>query len=57
MRIQWMSPENIFFNEFTVESNVWSFGIILWEIYTSAAIPYDGKSNEEVSTTYRLIPY
>uniref|UniRef100_A0A8C4Q5D4 non-specific protein-tyrosine kinase n=1 Tax=Eptatretus burgeri TaxID=7764 RepID=A0A8C4Q5D4_EPTBU len=46
--IKWTAPEAANFNRFTTKSDVWSFGILLYEIVTYAKIPYPGMSNAEV---------
>lgn len=38
--IRWMSPETLFNNTFTVQSDVWSYGIVLWELITLGELPY-----------------
>ncbi|KAL5022335.1 hypothetical protein ScPMuIL_001490 [Solemya velum] len=48
--IRWMPLEAILYNKFTVESDVWSFGIVLWEIFSFALQPYYGMTHEEVVT-------
>ncbi|KAK3697507.1 hypothetical protein QZH41_002097 [Actinostola sp. cb2023] len=48
MPIRWMPPEALLFGKFTVESDVYSYGVLLWEIYTYALQPYYGYTNEEV---------
>lgn len=46
--LRWMSPESVMYRRFTLESDVWSYGVVLWEIYSFGKQPYYGLSNEEV---------
>eukprot|EP00049_Salpingoeca_infusionum_P012682 m.233685 g.233685 ORF g.233685 m.233685 type:complete len:935 (-) comp15247_c0_seq1:450-3254(-) len=46
--VRWMSPEAIADGVYTSASDVWAFGIVLWEIITFAKMPYAGFSNMEV---------
>ncbi|XP_050396679.2 fibroblast growth factor receptor 1, partial [Patella vulgata] len=45
---KWMPLETIFDQVFTVKSDVWSFGIVLWEIVTLGGCPYPGIPNENL---------
>uniref|UniRef100_A0A8C3PF28 Tyrosine-protein kinase receptor n=1 Tax=Chrysemys picta bellii TaxID=8478 RepID=A0A8C3PF28_CHRPI len=46
--VRWMSPEALKDGIFNTHSDVWSFGVVLWEIATLAEQPYQGLSNEQV---------
>ena len=48
MPVRWMSPESISDGKFTSLSDVWSYGVVLWEIATLAELPFQGLSNQEV---------
>ncbi|XKL61133.1 hypothetical protein PGB90_008190 [Kerria lacca] len=45
--VRWMAPESIVYGRFTLESDIWSYGVVLWEIYSYGKQPYYGRSNEE----------
>lgn len=46
--VRWMAPESLKDNMYTSASDVWSFGVVLWEMVTFSASPYPGLSNNEV---------
>lgn len=52
--IRWMPPESILYRKFTTESDVWSFGVLLWEIFTYGKQPWYQLSNTEVSPARAL---
>ena len=46
--IRWMPPEAILFARFTVQSDIWSLGVVLWEVFSYGIQPYYSMSNEQV---------
>ncbi|XP_063217710.1 insulin receptor-like [Bacillus rossius redtenbacheri] len=46
--VRWMAPESLGDGVFTSQSDVWSYGVVLWEMATLAEQPYQGMSNEFV---------
>lgn len=49
--IKWTAPEGLAYNKFTSKSDVWSFGVLLWEIATYGMTPYPGVELSEVFYT------
>lgn len=49
--IKWTAPEGLAYNKFSSKSDVWSFGILLWEIATYGMTPYPGVELSEVFHT------
>ncbi|XP_032387563.1 ephrin type-B receptor 3 [Etheostoma spectabile] len=58
--IRWTAPEAIAFRKFTSASDVWSYGIVMWEVVSYGERPYWDMSNQDVMTAveqdYRLPP-
>lgn len=46
--IKWTAPEAAAYSKFSTKSDVWSFGIVLYEIITYGRVPYPSMSNSEV---------
>lgn len=51
--VRWMAPETLDFNVSSIESDRWSYAVLLWEIYSLAARPYAGVANAEIANCIR----
>ncbi|CAG7726827.1 unnamed protein product [Allacma fusca] len=51
--IRWMAPEALYDNIFTTKTDVWSFGVLMWEIVTLGSTPYPGMSASDVMRKVR----
>ena len=58
--LKWTAPEVILFNQLTIKSDVWSYGVFLTELVTHGHDPYPGMTNDEVLVQvkqgYRMPP-
>uniref|UniRef100_A0A8C6UV50 Tyrosine-protein kinase n=1 Tax=Neogobius melanostomus TaxID=47308 RepID=A0A8C6UV50_9GOBI len=58
--VKWTAPEALNFGRYTTESDVWSFGVLLWETFSLGMVPYTTFTNhqtrDQVERGYRMPP-
>ncbi|XP_071444486.1 tyrosine-protein kinase Fer isoform X2 [Hetaerina americana] len=56
--IKWTAPEALNFGKYTSLCDVWSYGVLAWEVFACGGIPYSGlnntKAREKIDSGYRL---
>ncbi|XP_021263363.1 tyrosine-protein kinase Fes/Fps isoform X2 [Numida meleagris] len=45
--VKWTAPEALNYGRYSSESDVWSFGILMWEAFSLGAVPYANLSNQQ----------
>ncbi|XP_075422961.1 tyrosine-protein kinase Tec isoform X1 [Ascaphus truei] len=48
--VKWSPPEVFNYSKFSSKSDVWSFGVLMWEVFTEGKMPFETYSNYEVVT-------
>ena len=48
LAIRWTAPEGFTLKRLSIKSDVWSFGILLWELVTKGDLPYHGMNDDQV---------
>ena len=51
--VRWLPPEVVLYGEFTHPSDVWSYGVLVWEIFSNGHLPYTGINDNDVVSYVR----
>lgn len=46
--VKWAPPEVLNYTRFSSKSDVWAFGVLMWEVFTGGAMPYEKMKNVDV---------
>ncbi|NXH61674.1 ITK kinase, partial [Rhabdornis inornatus] len=56
--VKWSAPEVFSYSNYSTKSDVWSFGVLMWEVFSEGKIPYENRNNaevvEEINAGFRL---
>ncbi|XP_061895913.1 tyrosine-protein kinase BTK [Entelurus aequoreus] len=46
--VRWSPPEVLLYCRFSSKSDIWAYGVLMWEVYTLGRLPYDRLNNNEI---------
>nr|XP_020442320.1 tyrosine-protein kinase Tec isoform X1 [Monopterus albus] len=46
--VKWSAPEVVNFSKYSSKSDVWSYGVLMWEVFTEGRMPFEQHQNHEV---------
>ncbi|TKS72151.1 Tyrosine-protein kinase BTK [Collichthys lucidus] len=46
--VRWSPPEVLLYCKFSSKSDIWAYGVLMWEVYTLGRLPYERLNNTEI---------
>ena len=53
--VKWTAPEALHYKKYSTASDVWSFGMVMYEIWSLGMKPYHNLTNIQVATLYKVL--
>jgi serine/threonine protein kinase len=53
--VRWLSPEAIAWQKFTPKSDSWSFGVVMWEIFSGGKLPFSEHGDDDEERVEEMI--
>ena len=53
--VKWTAPEALHYKKYSTASDVWSFGMVMYEIWSLGMKPYHNLTNIQVYTLYKVL--